>query len=172
MEGEGILKSCQTDLRKYNHMVHSKYNRLHLPPLHDDVESTSRTTFFEVGGDDTGWLLDTTASCVSTTSTLKSDIIKAWKRRKKKNHWKEAWKHRKKRRKLKLDRLKPVLHRLKPAPTAIAGLNTGYSRSARVNSILALKPPMFSISLVTKLPLARGCLYIWVTLPLRRIEMN
>jgi hypothetical protein len=37
-----------------------------------------------------GWLLDTTASCASTTSTLKSDIIEAWKRRKKKNHRKEA----------------------------------------------------------------------------------
>jgi hypothetical protein len=43
MKGEGTLKSCQTDLRKYDHMAHSKYNRLHLPPLHDDVESTSRT---------------------------------------------------------------------------------------------------------------------------------
>jgi hypothetical protein len=30
---------------------------------------------------------------------------------------------------------------------------------------LAMKPPMSSISLVTKLALARGCLYIWVTLP-------
>jgi hypothetical protein len=97
-------------------MAKSKYKRLHLPPLHDDVESTSRTTFFEAVGDDTGWPSDTTASCVSTTSTLKSDIIEAWKRRKKKNHWKEAWKRRKKRRQLKLDRLKPVLHRLKPAP--------------------------------------------------------
>jgi hypothetical protein len=25
---------------------------------------------------------------------------------------------------------------------------------------------------VTKLPLGRGCLYIWVTLPLSRIDMN
>jgi hypothetical protein len=33
---------------------------------------------------DMGWPSDTTASCVSTTSTLKSDIIEAWKRRKKK----------------------------------------------------------------------------------------
>jgi hypothetical protein len=97
MEGEGTLKSCQTDLRKYDHMAHSKYNRLHLPPLNDDVESTSRTMFFESGGEDTGWPLDTTASCASTTSTLKSDIIEAWKRRKKKNHQKEAWKHCKKR---------------------------------------------------------------------------
>jgi hypothetical protein len=69
-------------------------------------------------------------------STIKSDIIEAWKRRKKKNHRKEAWKRRKKRWRLKLDRLKPVLprlkpvlprlkpaHRLKPALTpAIAGL--------------------------------------------------
>jgi hypothetical protein len=56
-------------------------------------------------------------------STLKSDIIEAWKRRKKKNHRKEAWKHRKKRWQLKLDRLKPVLPWLKPALTlAIAGL--------------------------------------------------
>jgi hypothetical protein len=46
------------------------------------------------------------------------------------------------------------------ARPAKAGLNTGYSRSARVNSVLAMKPPMSSISLVTKLPLARGCLYI------------
>jgi hypothetical protein len=90
-------------------MAHSKYNRLHLPPLYDHVETTLRTTFFEVGGDDTGWPSDTTASCVSTTSTLKSDIIEAWKRRKKKNHRKEACKRRKKRRQLKLDRLKPVL---------------------------------------------------------------
>jgi hypothetical protein len=36
--------------------------------------------------DDTGWLSDTTASCASTTSILKSDIIEAWKRRKKKNY--------------------------------------------------------------------------------------
>jgi hypothetical protein len=70
-------------------------------------------------GNDTGWLLDTTASCAST---LKSDIIEVWKRRKKKNHRKEAWKRRKKRRQLKLDRLKPVPHQLKPAPLAIAGL--------------------------------------------------
>jgi hypothetical protein len=31
---------------------------------------------------------------------------------------------------------------------------------------------MSVISLVTKLPVARGCLYIWVTLPLPRIGMN
>jgi hypothetical protein len=43
-----------------------------------------------------GCLSDTTASCASTTSTLKFDIIKAWKIRKKKNHQKEAWKRRKK----------------------------------------------------------------------------
>jgi hypothetical protein len=59
-----------------------------------------------------GWLSDSTTSCAST---FKSDIIEVWKRRKKKNHQKEAWKHRKKRRQLKLDRLKPVLPRLKPA---------------------------------------------------------
>jgi hypothetical protein len=96
MEGEGTLKKSQTNLRKNDHMANSKYKRLHLPPLHDDVESTSRTTLFEAGEDDTGWFPDTTASCASTTSTLKSDIIEAWKRRKKKNHRKEAWKCRKK----------------------------------------------------------------------------
>jgi hypothetical protein len=53
--------------------------------------------FFEAGGDDAGWLLDTTASCALTTSTLKSDIIEAWKRWKKKKHRKEAWKRHKKR---------------------------------------------------------------------------
>jgi hypothetical protein len=52
--------------------------------------------------DDTRWPSDTIASCASTTSTLKSNIIEAWKRRKK-NHQKEAWKRRKKRRQLKLD---------------------------------------------------------------------
>jgi hypothetical protein len=165
MEGEGTLKTCQTNLCKNDHMAHSKYNRLHLPPLHDDVESTSSTTFFEAGGDDAGWPSDTTASCASTISTHTSDIIEAWKRRKKKNHRKEAWKRRKKRQQLKLDRLKPVPNRLKPATPAIAGLYTGYSRSTRVNSALAMKPPMSSISLVTKLPLARGCLYIWLPLP-------
>jgi hypothetical protein len=96
MEGEETLKSCQTNLHKDDHMTNSKYTRLHIPPLHDDVESTSRTTLFQVGGDDTGWLSNTTASCASTTSTLKSNIIEAWKRRKKKNHRKEAWKRRKK----------------------------------------------------------------------------
>jgi hypothetical protein len=113
-------------------------------------------------GTDAGWLSDSTTSCAST---IKSDIIEAWKRRKKKNHRKEAWKRRKKRRQLKLDRLKPVAHQLKPAPPAKAGLNTGYSRCTRVSYVLALKPPMLSISLVTKLPLARGCLYIWLPLP-------
>jgi hypothetical protein len=39
MEGEGTLKSCKTDLRKYDHMAHSKYNRLHLPPLDEDIPS-------------------------------------------------------------------------------------------------------------------------------------
>jgi hypothetical protein len=37
---------------------------------------------------------------------------------------------------------------------------------------LAMKPPMLSFSLVTKLPLAHGSLYIWVTFPLPRTEMN
>jgi hypothetical protein len=37
---------------------------------------------------------------------------------------------------------------------------------------LAMKPPMLSISLVTKLPLTRGSLHIWVTLSLPRGEMN
>jgi hypothetical protein len=75
---------------------------------------------------DVGWLSDSTTSCAST---LKSDIIEAWKRRKKKSHRKEAWKRHKKRQQLKLDLQKPVLprlkpvHRLKPALTlAIAGL--------------------------------------------------
>jgi hypothetical protein len=76
---------------------------------------------------DAGWLSDLTTSCVST---IKSDIIEAWKRRKKKNNRKEAWKRRRKRLRLKLDRLKPVPHRLKPATPAKAGLNPGYSRPA------------------------------------------
>jgi hypothetical protein len=37
-------------------------------------------TLFEAGGDDMGWLSDTTTSCASTISTLKSDIIEAWKK--------------------------------------------------------------------------------------------
>jgi hypothetical protein len=41
--------------------------------------------------------------CVN--NKLKSDIIEAWKRRKKNNHRREAWKRHKKRRQLKLDRL-------------------------------------------------------------------
>jgi hypothetical protein len=77
MESEGTLKSYQTDLRKYDHIANSKYKCLHLPPLHEDVESMSRTTLFEPGGDDTGWPSDTTASYASTTSTLKSDIIES-----------------------------------------------------------------------------------------------
>jgi hypothetical protein len=122
----------------------------------------SRTTFFEAREDGAGWLLDSTTTCASI---IKSDIIEAWRRRKKKNHRKEAWKRRKKRQQLKLDWLKP-------APPAKVGLKTGYSRTARVSYILALKPPMLSFSLVIKLPLARGSLYIWVTFSLPRIEMN
>jgi hypothetical protein len=61
-----------------------------------------------------GWPSDTTTSCASTISTLKSDIIEAWKGRKKKNHQKESWKCCKKRWQLELDRLKPVPYRLKP----------------------------------------------------------
>jgi hypothetical protein len=95
MEGEGILKSCQTNLRKDDHMANTKCKRLHLPPLHDDV-SQRRGWHFWSGGDNTWWLSDTTASCASTTSTFKSNIIEACKRRKKKNHRKEAWKRRKK----------------------------------------------------------------------------
>jgi hypothetical protein len=118
MEGDGTLKSYQTNLRKYDHMRNSKDKRLHLPPLHDDVESMSRTTLFEAGGDDTGWLLDTTASCASTTSILKSDITEAWKKRKKKNHREEAWKRRKK--KKAADGVRPA--KAGPAP-AKAGLH-------------------------------------------------
>jgi hypothetical protein len=58
------------------------------------------------------------------------------------------------------------------APPAIAGLYTGYSRSTRISYVLAMKPPMLSFSLVTKLPLARGYLYIWLPLLLPRIDMN
>jgi hypothetical protein len=57
-------------------------------------------------------------------------------------------------------------------PPAKAGLNPGYSRPTRVSYVLAMKPPMLSISLVTKLPLARGCLYIWPPSPRDKIEMN
>jgi hypothetical protein len=132
MEGEGTLKSCQTNLRKDDHMTNSKYTRLHLPPLHDDVESMSRMMFFDAGGDDKGWLSDTTASCVSTISTLKSNIIEALKRKKKKNHQKEAWKRRKKK------EAAAEAGPTKAGPTpAKAGLNTGYSWPARVNTILA-----------------------------------
>jgi hypothetical protein len=45
-----------------------------------------------------GWLSDLATSCAST---IKSNIIEAWKRRKKKNNRKEAWKRRKKRLRLK-----------------------------------------------------------------------
>jgi hypothetical protein len=60
----------------------------------------------------------------------------------------------------------------KAGPPAKVGLNPDYSRPARVSYVLAMKPPMLSFSLVTKLPLARGSLYIWVTFPLPRTEMN
>jgi hypothetical protein len=85
-----------------------------------------RVALFSGKQTDVGWLSDLATSCAST---IKSDIIEAWKRRQKKNNRKEAWKRRKKRLRLKLDRLKPVLPRLKPAhrlksalTPAIAGL--------------------------------------------------
>jgi hypothetical protein len=53
----------------------------------------------------------------------------------------------------------------KAGPPTKAGLNPRYSRPARVSYVLAMKPPMLSFSLVTKLPLARGSLYIWLPLP-------
>jgi hypothetical protein len=60
----------------------------------------------------------------------------------------------------------------KAGPKPAKAGHTGYSRSTQVNSVLAMKPPMLSFSLVTKLPLTHGCLYIWVTFLLSRIEMN
>jgi hypothetical protein len=63
---------------------------------------------------------------------------------------------RKKRRQLKLDRLKPVPQRLKPAPPTKARLDTGYSQLARVSYVLALKPPMLSISPRSWLPIYMG----------------
>jgi hypothetical protein len=120
-----------------------------------------------------GWLSDTTTSCASTTSTLKSDIIEAWKRRKKKNHRKEAWKCcKKKEAAAEVGPAKAGPTPAKAGPPAKVDLNTGYSWLARVNTVLASKPPLSSISLMTKLYLSRGYLYIWVTLPLCRIDMN
>jgi hypothetical protein len=60
------------------------------------------------------------------------------------------------------------------APQEEAAAKAGPAKAgvADFNSALAMKPPLLSISLVTKLPLARGCLYIWVTLPLPKTEMN
>jgi hypothetical protein len=162
MNGEGTSKSGQTNLRKNDHMATSKYKRLHLPPLHDDVETMLRSTFFEAGGDDTGWPSDTTTSCAST---LKSAIIEAWKRRKKKNHREEAWKRRKKRWQRKLDRLKPVPRRLKPV---LDRLKPDYPSQL----CLGLEATYVIFPLMAILPLARGCLYIWLTSPLPKIEMN
>jgi hypothetical protein len=145
MESEGTLKSCQTNLRKYDHMANSKYKHLHLPPLHDDVESTSRTTLFEAGGMIRGGLR-TPPHHVHQQHTHSSPTSS---RRGRDGRRRTTGKK---------------LGSAGPTP-AKAGLNTGYSRSARVNHVLAMKPPMSSISLVIKLHLARGCLYMWVTLP-------
>jgi hypothetical protein len=81
--------------------------------IHEQYEHSKSFLFkkADINVPDVGWPSDPITSCAST---LKSDIIEAWKRRKKKNHRKEAWKRCKKRRQLKLDRLKPVPHRLKP----------------------------------------------------------
>jgi hypothetical protein len=128
MEGEGTLKSCQTNLHKYDHMANSKDKRLHLPPLHDDVNSTSRTTLFEAGGDDTWWLLDTTASCASTIFILKSDITEAWKRRKKRKHQEEAWKHRKK--KKAADGVRPAKAGPTPAKPGLTPAKAGLHKPA------------------------------------------
>jgi hypothetical protein len=60
---------------------------------------------------DTGWLSDTSASCASTTSTHKSDIINVWREgRRRTTGNKLGSAARRKRRQLKLDRLKPVPH--------------------------------------------------------------
>jgi hypothetical protein len=60
------------------------------------------------------------------------------------------------------------------APQEEAAAEAGPAKAgvAGFNSALAMKPPLLSISLVTKLPLAHGCLYIWVTLPIPKTEMN
>ena len=49
------------------HMESPKYMNVYLPPLHDDDALSSRTTFFEEGGADTGWTTVTTISCDSPT---------------------------------------------------------------------------------------------------------
>jgi hypothetical protein len=63
-------------------------------------------------------------------------------------HKEEAWKHQKKKSKQAMNRLKlapaPAIagHRLKLTPAPAIASHTGYSRSGRVNTSLALKPPM------------------------------
>jgi hypothetical protein len=58
---------------------------VHQLPLHDDEKLSSRTTPFQEGGADTGWLADTTTSSTSCTSPtthgLKAEVTEAWKRR-------------------------------------------------------------------------------------------
>ena len=56
----------------------------HLPPLHIHEDLSSRTTLFQVGGDDTGRPSVLSASWSSSRTTLKSDVTEAWKRRRKK----------------------------------------------------------------------------------------
>jgi hypothetical protein len=85
IEGEGTLKSCQSNLPKNIYMANPKFKNVHLPPLHDEDETSSRMTLFEGGGDDIAQ--PTVIALSSTTSSmrgLKDDIMEAWKRRKKK----------------------------------------------------------------------------------------
>ena len=56
-----------------------------LPPLHVHDELSSRTTLFQVGGDDAARPTVFGSSCASTSrTTLKAEVTEAWKRRRKK----------------------------------------------------------------------------------------
>ena len=77
MRSKGTFKSCQAIGKD-----------VHLLPLHDDGELSSRTTPFQEGGTDTGWPTDTTISSTSCASPtihgLKAEVTEAWRRRRKK----------------------------------------------------------------------------------------
>ena len=67
LQGEGTFKSCQVHLPMSDDAEKTNFKRCHLPPLHDDTELASRTTLFQVGGDDA-----VRPTVIPTSSTLSS----------------------------------------------------------------------------------------------------
>ena len=83
IQGKGTFKNGQVHLLMSDDAEIPNFKCYHLPPLHDDAELASRTTLFQVGGDDvnrptvfsTSSILSSTTPYAKSSRTLKVNFI-------------------------------------------------------------------------------------------------